>query len=491
MADDPGPGRSHDRWAQLRFAVIGPLLAAPPGKGELQAALEALAAKTWQHPTTKEAVRFGFSTIERWYYQAKHATNDPVGRLRRRVRKDSGQQPTMGERLRLALQSQHAAHKTWSYKLHVDNLAVLVERDQTLGPMPSYSTVLRYMKTHGHHRRRRLGPRGRPGVERAEQRLEQREVRSYEAAYVSGLWHSDFHSGSLPVLTADGKRRTPVLLAVLDDRSRLCCHAQWYLDENTENFVHGLCQAIQKRGLPREFMTDNGGPMTAAETAEGLGRLSILPALTLPCSPYQNGKQENFWAQVEGRLVAMLEGVAKELTLALLNEATQAWVELEYNRALHSEIHEAPLTRFLRGPDVGRPSPNSDALRAAFTTEETRTQRRSDGTVTIEGIRFEVPGPFRHLERVTIRHARWDLSYVLLVDSKRGTVLGRLYPLDKSKNADAIRRPLAPITADPATVVASPGVAPLLEKLMQTYRATGLPPAYLPKDDHSPTEDDR
>lgn len=491
MANDPGPGRSHDRWARLRFAVIGPLLAAPPDKGELQAALEALAAKTWQHPTTKAPMRFGFSTVERWYYQAKQATNDPVGRLRRRVRKDCGQQPTMGERLRLALAAQHAAHKTWSYKLHVDNLAVLVERDQALGPMPSYSTVLRYMKTHGQHRRRRLGPRGRPGVERAEQRLEQREVRSYEAAYVSGLWHSDFHSGSLQVLTVGGKWQTPHLLAVLDDRSRLCCHAQWYLDENTENFIHGLCQALQKRGLPREFMTDNGGPMTAAETEEGLGRLSILHALTLPYSPYQNGKQENFWAQVEGRLVAMLEGVAKELTLALLNEATQAWVELEYNRAVHSEISEPPLTRFLSGPDVGRPSPSSDALRCAFTTEETRTQRRSDGTVTVESIRFEVPGRFRHLERITIRYARWDLSYVLLVDEKRGTTLGRLYPLDKTKNADGIRRPLAPLTADPAAAPAAPGIAPLLEKLMQTYRATGLPPAYLPKDDLSPPEDER
>jgi hypothetical protein len=40
---------------------------------------------------------------------------------------------------------------------------------------------------------------------------------------------------------------------------------------------------------------------------------------------------------VEGRLVAMLEHVP-DLTLAFLNEATQAWVEHEYNRSVHSEI---------------------------------------------------------------------------------------------------------------------------------------------------------
>ena len=62
------PPRVHERWAHLRFSVIGQLLAAPPDTGELRAAIEALAARTWQHPSSGEPVRFGFSTIERWYY---------------------------------------------------------------------------------------------------------------------------------------------------------------------------------------------------------------------------------------------------------------------------------------------------------------------------------------------------------------------------------------------------------------------------------------
>ena len=84
-------------------------------------------------------------------------------------------------------------------------------------------------------------------------------------------------------------------------------------------------------------MSDNGGAMLAAETIEGLSRLGIVHHTTLAESPEQNGKQENFWAQVEGRLMAMLEG-EKDLTLELLNRATLAWLELEYNRKRHSEI---------------------------------------------------------------------------------------------------------------------------------------------------------
>src|SRR5260370_20557787 len=77
---------------------------------------------------------------------------------------------------------------------------------------------------------------------------------------------------------------------------------------------------------------------------------------------HQNAKIETLWNTVEGQLLAMLESVA-DLTLAFLNEATQAWAEFGYNRALHSEIGATPLARWAAGPDVLRPSPDSAALR--------------------------------------------------------------------------------------------------------------------------------
>jgi putative transposase len=482
MAQDESEGRRQDRWAQLRFAVVGALLAAPPKKGALHAALSELAARTWEHPIRHEPVRFARSTLERWYYQARHAPLDPVRVLRRRLRRDAGQQPAMGEPLRQALRAQYDAHRSWSYQLHVDNLRVLVQANPALGPVPSYATVRRYMQAQGLRRHRRRTARDRPGSDRLETSHESREVRSYEAEYVGGLWHADFHYGSLKVLTPAGAWVTPILLAFLDDRSRLCCHAQWYLAETAETFVHGLSQAIQKRGLPRALVTDNGAPMTAAETREGLFRLGIVHTTTLPYSPYQNAKQEVFWSQVEGRLLAMLEGVAADLRLDFLNEATQAWVELGYHRTPHTETGETPLARFLGGPEVLRPSPPAAELRAAFTTEQRRTQRRSDGTLSVAGVRFEVPARFAHLPRLTLRFARWDLSSALVCEARTGAILGHVYPLDKTRNANAVRRPRTP---PPDTPPVAAGVAPLLTALLQEARATGLPPAYLPKADSS------
>jgi transposase InsO family protein len=478
----------HQRWAHLRFSVVGQLLAAPPPKGQLRAEIKKLAARTWQHPISGEPVRFAASTIERWLLRARRERRDPVAVLRRKVRADAGIQQVSAA-IREMLRAQYAAHPRWSVQLHYDNLRAVAEHDTKLAALPSYSSIRRLFVAQGWRKRRRLSSRDTPGAERAEARLAAREVRSFEAPYVGSLWHWDAHAGSRPVLTARGQWVTPVLIGVIDDYSRLACHLQWYLTENAECLAHALAQAIQKRGLPRAGLSDNGAAMLAAEIAEGLARLGIVHETTLAYSPYQNGKIESLWGSVEGRLMAMLEGVA-DLTLTTLNEATQAWCEYEYNRSVHSETGEAPLARYVAGPEVLRPSPDSQALRQAFTRTERRTQRHSDGTLVIEARRFEVPNRYRHLRELYVRYAQWDLSQVHLLDERSGQILCRLYPQDKTSNARAVRRPLEPLAATlperPAEAAAprpEARMAPLLAKLIAQQAATGLPPAYLPKDE--------
>ena len=493
MAAEPRDPRVHGRWARMRFAVIGWLLAAPPAKGELKAALRELASRTWQHPTTGEPVRFGFSTIERWYYRALRERTDPVGVLRRKVRVNAGQQHAVSDAVRQAVLAQYAAHKGWSVQLHHDNLVALAEQQPGLKPVPSYPTLRRFMRANGLDKRRRLTSRTTDGAVRAEARLADREIRSYEAEYVNALWHWDCHVGSRKVLTARGEWQTPILFGVVDDRSRLACHLQWYLAETAEIIAHGLSQAFQKRGLPRSALSDNGAAMTAAEITQGLARLGILHQTTLPYSPYQNAKQEAFWGPVEGRLMAMLEHVP-DLTLSVLNEATQAWVEQDYNGKIHSEIGEAPITRFIAGPAVTRPCPASDALRLAFTRSDTRTQRKSDGSIVIEGRRFEIPNRYRHMTRIEVRYAAWDLAHVHHVDERTGAVLARLYPQDKTQNASGLRRTLDPVStasikSEPASSVPDPTIPPLLARMLARQAAAGLAPPYLPKDDAPP--DDR
>ena len=142
--------------------------------------------------------------------------------------------------------------------------------------------------------------------------------------------------------------------------------------------------------------------------------------------------------------MAMLEGVA-ELSLTRLNQISQVWVESDYNQRRHREL---------------------------------------GGTISVDGRRFEIPGRYRHLERPTVRYARWDLSAVELIDPHTHTALCALYPLDKQHNASGIRRTFDNADEQPATRTSSDKqkLPPLLEKLMREFSATGLPPGYLADD---------
>ncbi len=468
-------------WAYFRFSIIGGLLAKPPDKGELGKEIEKLASRCYVHPTKDAWVTFGTSTIERWYYRALGSI-DPIKALSRKIRSDAGKTIAMNPQLLAALGAQYAKYQHWSYQLHTDNLEALVEIQPMLGSMPSYSTVVRRMKERGWYKKASSRRNPTPGQKLAQERLEQREVRSFESSHVHALWHLDFHKGWRKVVDSNGVWHTPEALAVLDDRSRVCNHIQWYLNETADCLFHGLTQAFHKRGLPRALMSDNGSAMIAHETQNGLLRLGIMHEKTLPYSPYQNGKQESFWGQVEGRLIAMLSRV-EPLRLDFLNRVTQAWVEMEYNRCVHEEIGSSPLERLLEGPDVSRPSLDSEALRFAFTIQERRTQRKSDGTLSIKGVRFEVPSRFRHFQYLYVRYQSWDISSAFLANQRTGDLLARIYPQDKTKNAHGYRRTLQ--SPDEAAVPAtdSDPIPPLLRKLITDYAATGLPPAYVPKEE--------
>jgi len=124
-------------------------------------------------------------------------------------------------------------------------------------------------------------------------------------------------------------------------------------------------------------------------------------------------------------------------------------------------------------------------LRFRFTCTEKRTQRRSDGTVSIKGVRFELPSFLRHQDRVVVRFRRWDLSHAWIVDPRdHGQQVCRIVPLDKHRNADGRRRSLEP-QPQTAEKTGEP-VPPLLRKYLAEYAATGQMPAYIPME---PQED--
>jgi putative transposase len=154
-----------------------------------------------------------------------------------------------------------------------------------------------------------------------------------------------------------------------------------------------------------------------------------------------------------------------------------AWVEGDYHQSVHREIGTSPLHRLRHARSVGRPAPDVAQLRDAFRIQQRRKQRRGDGTCSIEGVRFEIPAHYRHIETICVRYARFDLSRVSMVDARSDVELCRLRPLDKHHNAQRRRQQLHAVTDEPAK---PSGIAPHLMRLMADYERPGRPPAFLP-----------
>lgn len=200
-------------WAQLRFSIIGKLLARPPCKGQLGKELQILAQQHYRHPTQDKWISFGVSTIERWYYKALNA-QDPIAALDRKQRADTAQTKAMSPQLLAALQRQYQRYPDWSYKLHADNLAALVEQHPQLGDAVSYSTVIRRMQERGWYKKKSKPRHATAGQKLAAERLEQREVRSFESKYVNALWHLDFHQAHR-IVDVNGQWHTPGSLSAM------------------------------------------------------------------------------------------------------------------------------------------------------------------------------------------------------------------------------------------------------------------------------------
>ncbi|MCX6129488.1 MAG: DDE-type integrase/transposase/recombinase [Proteobacteria bacterium] len=470
----------HLQLGAFRFGIIGQLLQSPLEKGTLLPALKDLSAKEWVHPIKGQKVRFHWTTLERWYYLARNNKGPPYTKLSRKTRQGAGQQRMIHPALEQAVIELYSKHSSWSVTLLVDELRALARKNSQLEPVPSYSTVKRYLQARGMDRRKRVRE-DRPGHYEAHKRIEGREIRSFEYQHVGALWHLDFHKGKIRVVDRDGQIKAPMALAIIDDSSRFICHMQWYFSETTECLVHGFIQAIQKLGIPGNLMTDNGSAMTSAEFTQGLTRLGITHETILEYSPYQNAKQERFWGTLEGRLIPLLDGI-KDIDIAKINEVTQIWLDQDYHRKEHDELSgSSPRDKYLQGPDIHKPCTlESQELKSSFTMATRRRQRKTDGTVSLEGRRFEIPDRFRFLKEIPIRYARWDLSRVHIYDKSSDKIVCKIGPLDKAKNASGLRKnrsnPL-PI-ANPSETIAEPPA--LLVEMIENFKKTGLPPAYIP-----------
>jgi putative transposase len=217
---------------------------------------------------------------------------------------------------------------------------------------------------------------------RADGRTPSKVYGRFEAAAPNELWTGDGLHG--PKLAATGRRA--VLLAFIDDHSRLLVGWRWVTGEDVFGLEAALRPALMARGVPEGVLVDRGSAFVSSQLLRACAVLGAKLIHASPRAATTKGKIERFFRTCRDRFLVELSD-RDDIELAELNRLFGAWLEVVYHQRVHSETGQTPLARFAA---AGTPAPPDPALlREAFLWSETRTVAKT-ATVSLFGNDYEV-----------------------------------------------------------------------------------------------------
>jgi putative transposase len=258
-----------------------------------------------------------------------------------------------------------------------------------------------------------------------ESHCEDKRRLAFAKAHCNEMWQADTMVG--PYLKHAGASVQAKLIAFVDDASRVCCHGEFFVAENTETLIQALRSALYKRGVPESMYVDNGSIYTSKEITQICARLGCLLCHAPVRDGAAKGKVERFFRTVREDFLARQLDLS---SLASLNRAFIAWVEDEYNARVHSSLNMRPIDRF--GLDLSRirflpPSSANDEL---FFVEQDRTVL-ADNTFSLNSVRFEAPRDL-HSRKIQVRFDRMHPERVVVYF--KGERMGEARPVDFQAN---------------------------------------------------------
>ena len=216
---------------------------------------------------------------------------------------------------------------------------------------------------------------------RADGRSPGRVYGRFEASERNELWTGDGLHG--PKLAGAAARRA-VLLAFIDDHSRLLVGWRWGTGEDVFRLEAALRAALMARGVPEAILVDRGSAFVSSQLLRACAVLGVKLIHASPRAAATKGKIERLFRTVRDQfLVEIDDGVE----LSELNRLFSAWLEVVYHRRVHSETAQTPLERF--DAAGAPPLPTPALLREAFLWSQERTVTKT-ATVPLLGNHYEV-----------------------------------------------------------------------------------------------------
>jgi transposase InsO family protein len=251
---------------------------------------------------------------------------------------------------------------------------------------------------------------------------------AFAMQYANQLWQGDTMFG--PYVKNNVKPVQSKLIAFIDDASRVICHGEFFLQENTETLLSALRKAFYKRGIPEQLYVDNGSVYSSKELTLVCARVGCILSHTPVRDGAAKGKIERFFRTVR------MKFLTQELDLSSvksLNKAFANWVEDEYNHKNHSVLGMKPIDRYALDRSRIRYLPNINANDEIFYVEQERTVLNTN-TFSFKGTSYEAPVLLSG-KKIQIRFNRKHSDSPVIVYYKNQR-LGEAKPIDYIANAN-------------------------------------------------------
>ena len=418
--------------AIFRAEIIGALTRRPLARGELHAALRALAAQRFRPPDADHTRQYALVTLARWYYAYRRGG---LAALRPQPRSDRGRAHGLSAAQRTLVLDIRREHPAASVPLI---LRTLVADGRLDGAALSPQTLRRLYREQGLDRqahRAATGPR---------MRLR------WQAERPGALWHGDVCHGA--AITVDGTARPVRIHGLLDDASRYVVALEAHHTEREVDMLGLLVRALRRHGPPDALYLDNGSTYRGAQLRTACARLGITLLHARPYDAPARGKMERFWRTLRAGCLEFLGTLA---SLHDVNVRLWAFLDQHYHVAPHAAlVGRAPQAVYgtaARALD----ELDEQKLRAALTVRVRRRVRR-DSTIPLDGQAYELDQGFLAGRLVTVARCMVDCAEPPWLEHEGKTL--PLHLVDPVRNA---RRPRAAHGAhptDPTVPFDPPGV---------------------------------
>ncbi len=361
--------------------------------------------------------RFTATAMKAWLYRyRKHGFTGLIPR----TRSDQGTFRLLPAALRERIKELRQEHLDQSCVKFYDRCL----REKCLGDPPiCMETLRRYLKSENLYKTRSITARKR-----------------FEMSTFGELWTCDFMHGPQVLEVAGGKRRKKaILLAIIDDHSRLIVGGKFGFFETTQLIEQVFKEAILAHGLPDRLYCDNGAAFSSQYLSRVCAHVGIGLVHSKPYDSPSRGKIERFFRTVRLGFLSDL-GAAEQagLDLARLNEGFARWLRDSYHHALHRGISARPIDRYqISIRAFPRRRVAEETLDEFFFVTAERTVAK-DSTVSLHGVDYEVPPEYIG-RRVELKFAQDTAHEIYLYDN--GVRITRVLPVDSVFNG---RKPYTP-----------------------------------------------